>query len=64
MGAYRRISKALEGAEELPLTARSKYILISDCHRGNGTANDNFLKNQESVFCGAGILLRTWIHVY
>lgn len=41
-----RISKAFDDALRLPLTPYSKYVLFSDCHRGTGTANDNFLKNE------------------
>ncbi len=41
-----RLKKSLEGALRLPLNHRTKYVLFSDCHRGTGTANDNFLKNQ------------------
>lgn len=50
MGYYSRLSKSFEGALRLPLTDSSKYILISDCHRGAGTSNDNFLKNQNLYF--------------
>ena len=46
MGYETRISKAFEGALKLPLSDNSKYVLFSDCHRGVGTPNDNFLKNQ------------------
>lgn len=46
MSSYTRISKAFEGALRLPLAQNSKYIIISDCHRGTGKANDNFLKNE------------------
>lgn len=46
MGYYSRLSKSFEGALRLPLTDSSRYVLISDCHRGTGNANDNFLKNQ------------------
>lgn len=46
MSAHSRISKAFEGALTLPLNCRSRYILFSDCHRGAGNANDNFLKNE------------------
>lgn len=42
----RRISNAFEGALRLPLCPCSKYILLSDCHRGVGNANDNFLSNE------------------
>lgn len=50
MSKYSRLSKAFEEAKVLPLSGASKYILMSDCHRGNGTANDNFLKNQNLYF--------------
>lgn len=45
MGCYRRIDRALEHALHLPLGTGSRYVVISDCHRGEGTTNDNFLKN-------------------
>ena len=50
MGYETRISKAFEGALKLPLSDNSKYVLFSDCHRGVGTSNDNFLKNQHLYF--------------
>lgn len=34
----------------LPLTGRSRYVLMSDCHRGVGNSSDNFLKNQHLYF--------------
>lgn len=46
MGWYRRISKAFLGAPVLPLDCGSRFVLFSDCHRGTGNSNDNFLKNQ------------------
>lgn len=46
MSSSTRIDAALEEALHLPLDKNSRYILISDCHRGCGTANDNFLKNE------------------
>lgn len=46
MSAGSRISKAFDHALCLPLDCRSRYILLSDCHRGTGNANDNFLKNE------------------
>lgn len=46
MSAYSRISNAFKDALILPLSQESKYILISDCHRGRGNANDNFMKNE------------------
>lgn len=46
MSYYSRLQKAFEGALRLPLNNCSKYVLFSDCHRGIGNSNDNFLKNQ------------------
>lgn len=46
MSYYRRISAAFEEACRLPLDKKSKYVIFSDCHRGTGRANDNFLKNE------------------
>lgn len=41
-----RLEHAFRAAPVLPLTYRSRYVLMSDCHRGVGTSSDNFLKNQ------------------
>ena len=41
-----RISHAFDHAPVLPLHKGSRYVIISDCHRGCGNANDNFLKNK------------------
>lgn len=46
MDSYERISAAFTDALVLPLNDRSRYILLSDCHRGTGRINDNFLKNE------------------
>lgn len=46
MSYYSRINKAFDGALRLPLNENSKYVIFSDCHRGTGSANDNFLKNE------------------
>lgn len=50
MSYYSRINRAFANAPCLPLNEDSKYILFSDCHRGSGTSNDNFLKNQNLYF--------------
>ena len=46
MSAGSRLDRTFAGAPILPLTDCSRFVLFSDCHRGNGTSNDNFLKNQ------------------
>ncbi len=45
-----RISHAFDNAPVLPLHKGSRYVIISDCHRGSGNANDNFLKNENLYF--------------
>lgn len=52
MNSYSRISKAFQSALKLPLDECSKYVIFSDCHRGIGNGNDNFLKN-ETVYLAA-----------
>lgn len=46
MSCQKRLDHAFDRVPILPLSKESKYVLFSDCHRGNGTHNDNFLKNQ------------------
>lgn len=46
MGWYQRISGAFRDAPVIPLDCSSRFVLFSDCHRGVGNSNDNFLKNQ------------------
>lgn len=46
MGYERRLSKAFENVPILPLAPGSRYVLFSDCHRGDGRANDNFIRNE------------------
>lgn len=50
MSCTSRLTEAFKNAPILPLTNCSRFCLISDCHRGNGTSNDNFLKNQNLYF--------------
>lgn len=46
MSAEHRLDQDFLHALELSLSSTSRYVLFSDCHRGNGLAGDNFLKNQ------------------
>ena len=50
MSAFSRLDHAFQNAPSLPLSNRSRYVLMSDCHRGMGTSSDNFLKNQHLYF--------------
>lgn len=49
-GCERRLDKSFRNAPVLALGPRSRIVLFSDCHRGVGNANDNFLKNQNLYF--------------
>ena len=46
VGYQKRLDHAFCHVPTLPICPERKYVLFSDCHRGNGTNNDNFLKNQ------------------
>ena len=48
MSYYKRLDHTFENAPILPINAQTKYVFFSDCHRGAGTNNDNFLKNCDS----------------
>lgn len=50
MSCRKRLQRAYDGAVKMPLDGCSRYVLISDCHRGTGTIGDNFLKNQHLFF--------------
>lgn len=58
MGCKKRIDRALQHALRLPLNTCSRYVIISDCHRGEGTMNDNFLKNQNLYFAALEFYLK------
>ncbi len=50
MSYQSRISHSFDSVPVLPLNWNSRYVLFSDCHRGCGNSNDNFLKNQHLYF--------------
>ena len=50
MSYIKRLDRAFENAPILPVTAHTKYVFFSDCHRGIGDNNDNFLKNVNSYY--------------
>lgn len=53
-GTYenQRLAEVYKSSQVLPYDNRSKIVLMSDCHRGQGNAGDNFLPNQ-NLFFGA-----------
>lgn len=46
------VTSIFNSAKQIPFDDTSKFILMSDCHRGNGSWTDNFLKNR-NIFIGA-----------
>lgn len=50
MSYFSRLSQAFKNAPILPLNMCSRYAIISDCHRGSGNSNDNFLKNENLYY--------------
>ena len=50
MSAASRLNRAFSQALVLPFCQCSRYVLVSDCHRGVGNAADNFLKNQHLYY--------------
>ena len=45
-GYERRMRRLLAGAVCVPLRPEHSYVLMSDCHRGDGNWNDNFANNK------------------
>jgi UDP-2,3-diacylglucosamine pyrophosphatase LpxH len=50
MRGHHRINKAVLGAKRIPFTDQHKFVLMSDCHRGDGGWADNFANNQHIYF--------------
>lgn len=46
MYAYKQISKVYHSAKIIPFHNYSQIVIMSDCHRGDGSWSDNFAKNQ------------------
>ena len=46
----KRLQEVFRRAEVLTFDANSKFIIMSDCHRGQGNTGDNFLPNQTICF--------------
>lgn len=46
MTVEKRLDRVFENAEKITFNNSSKIILISDCHRGDGSWSDDFAENQ------------------
>ena len=47
MSSNYRLSRAFLNAKKLPLSRTSKYVLFSDCHRGDNSFADDFSHNKK-----------------
>ena len=45
-----RLNTLFENAERVRIDAKSRIVLMSDCHRGNAGNSDNFARNQNTYF--------------
>lgn len=50
MSVSKRLSQVLSSSKVLYFDDNSRFVMMSDCHRGDGTWSDNFLKNQNVFF--------------
>jgi UDP-2,3-diacylglucosamine pyrophosphatase LpxH len=50
MKAFKRLDKVYEASEKLEFNDTSRIILMSDCHRGDGSWADDFFKNQNIYY--------------
>lgn len=50
MSTYKSLSKVYNKSKIIPYNNQSKFVIMSDCHRGAGNLGDNFLKNQHLFF--------------
>lgn len=48
----KRLEQVYLNSHIIPFDSNSKFIIMSDCHRGQGNSGDNFLPNQ-TLFFGA-----------
>lgn len=50
MRTEKRLTEVYADAKVIPFNNESKFVLMSDCHRGTGNWADNFLANQNLFF--------------
>ncbi len=58
MSIITRLNKVFDSAEQISIDDSSKIVLMSDCHRGDGTWGDNFLNNQNLFFAALDFYYR------
>ncbi|MDD4111430.1 MAG: metallophosphoesterase [Herbinix sp.] len=50
MGVNKRLTNVMTSSIRIPFNDYSRFIIMSDCHRGNGGFSDNFSNNQNIFF--------------
>ncbi len=50
MSASKRLSQVFASSKTIPFDDNSRLVIMSDCHRGNGSWGDNFSNNQHIFF--------------
>jgi len=50
LDSLKHISKVFETAEQITFDDSSRIVLMSDCHRGDGSWADDFSRNQNLYF--------------
>lgn len=50
VSANKRLSQVFSKALKIPFDDHSRFIIMSDCHRGDGSFSDNFYNNQNIFF--------------
>lgn len=50
MSVNKRLSEVISSSYKIPFNDYSKFIIMSDCHRGDGGFSDNFSNNQNIFF--------------
>lgn len=48
----KKLNRIFKNAKRIEIDNNSKIVIMSDCHRGNGTNSDNFIKN-ENIYTSA-----------
>ena len=48
---FNRLSKIFKSSMEIPFDSSSKIVLISDCHKGDGSWVDDFSHNRSLYYC-------------
>ncbi len=50
MSSSKRLTEVFESSEKIKLDDTSRFILFSDCHRGDNSWADDFAHNQNIYF--------------